>query len=170
MRNRYFDFLCRIVGREDEYGKLLNDLHQIEFYSLVPHDDNRAEDGKQIRERFMDEEGLHALSQSDLGECTVLEMLIGLSFRLEFETAQSCWEKTPDEWFWILIDNLDLTHCNDGRYSLAEVTKNVLNFLSRHYNSNGDGGLFPLNTSKRDQRRVEIWYQMSDYILENYPI
>ncbi len=174
MTNKYSDFLCMLVGKEDEYGKLLNELHQIDFYGLVPNDDNRGEDGKQLRERFVDEEGQQGLSQSQLGECTVLEMLIALAYRLEFETEQSRWEKSPSEWFWILIDNLGLGWCEDSRMiqivSVDEVHLTVNNFLSRHYKSNGEGGLFPLINPKKDQRRIEIWYQMSAYILENYPI
>lgn len=174
MKNRYFDFLCNIVGRTYEYTKMLGELHGIEFYSLIPNDDNRCEDGKQLREKFNNEEGQQALSQSDLGECTVLEMLIGLSFRLEFETMSSRWEKTPSEWFWILIDNLGLEWCDDAMYeqteSRDEITTKIKVFIDRQYKSDGNGGLFPLRNPRKDQRRIEIWYQMSAYILENYPI
>jgi hypothetical protein len=33
---------------------------------------------------------------------------------------------------------------------------------------NGTGGLFPLKMPKVNQRRVEIWYQMSAFIEENF--
>ena len=42
--------------------------------------------------------------------------------------------------------------------------------LAREYSDNGHGGLFPLKNPKKDQRKVEIWYQMTEYINENYPI
>lgn len=179
MKNRYFEFLCNIVDPEQtgKYDGLLSELHGIEFYSLIPNDDNRGEDGKQLRQRFIDEEGQHALSQCQIGECTVLEMLIGLSYRLEFETMGSRWEKTPEEWFWILLDNLGLSHsrvhpdkgiiqipCSDDIHARIEI------FLDRKYEATGHGGLFPLKKPRKDQRRVEIWYQMSAYVLENYPI
>jgi hypothetical protein len=172
VKNRYFDFLCNIVDEDGScgYDKLLGELHGIEFYSLIPNDDNRGEDGKQLRQRFIDEEGQHALSQSHLDECTVLEMLIGLSYRLEFETMSSRWEKTPKEWFWILIDNLGLNTYVDGSFIPNEVLSILKTFLDRGYKNSGDGGLFPLHKPKKDQRRVEIWYQMSAYVLENYPI
>ena len=62
--NRYFEFLCSIVDEDGsrEYDKLLSELHGIDFYSLIPNDDNRGEDGKQLRERFEDEEGAHKAS------------------------------------------------------------------------------------------------------------
>jgi hypothetical protein len=172
--NRYFDFLCNIVGKAREYSLLLGDLHGMEFYSLIPNDDNRGEDGLQLRRQFLDEVGPTGAPSVPQGPCTVLEMMVGLSFRLEFETAQSRWEKTPSEWFWILIDNLGLTECTNLCYKsvtlFCDVFEKVSQMLQRGYNFNGEGGLFPLKNAKKDQRRVEIWYQMSAYILENYPI
>jgi len=102
-------------------------------------------------------------------------MLIGLAYRLEFETAQSKWEKTVSEWFWILIDNLGLICCDNDAYFTnskvgSDVPETIGRMLSREYEADGEGGLFPLKNPKKDQRRIEIWYQMTSYILENYPI
>jgi hypothetical protein len=179
MRIRYFEFLCNIIGEPDrgivlKHEELLKQLYEIEFYSLVPNDDNREADGKQLREIYLHDRGLHG-SISFLEEpCSLLEMLIGLSYRLEFESAQSYWEKSPGEWFWILIDNLGLIeYTNDmyfGRLADKKVKLICETFLRRMYKTNGEGGLFPLKYPKRNQRLVEIWYQMSDYILENYPL
>jgi len=174
--NRYFDFLRSIVDEEDrhDYDKLLNELHQIDFYSLIPNDDNRGEDGKQLRQRFVDEGGPQGLSLSQNEPCTVLEMLIGLAYRLEFESANSRWEKTPSEWFWILLDNLGLGWCDNEHFrqmkNTDEIHEKIGIFLDRHYKSDGSGGLFPLREPRKDQRRIEVWYQMSAYIMENYGI
>lgn len=169
----YFLYLSGIV-QDGKHNNLLETIHEMDFYSLIPNDDNRGKDGIHIRQKFIDEEGLPALSQSiEKKECSVLEMLIGLSFRLEFETMGSRYEKTPKEWFWILVDNLGLTDITDENFSIGDqefVTDRVSKMLERRYDSNGNGGLFPLKRAKKDQRRVEIWYQMSAYVLENYPI
>ena len=176
MKNRYFDHLCSIVGRSQEFGMLLDDLHRINFYSLVPNDDNRASDGLRLREYFIDEYGSHLYAElPSQKEATVLEVMVALSYRLEFETAQSKWEKTIGEWFWILIDNLGLSNNDDEAYinnqTVSKKTVNIINrWLSREYEPNGNGGLFPLIKPKKDQRRIEIWYQMTEYIIENYPI
>jgi len=177
--NRYFEFLVNIVGGAKEYSLLLEDLFNIEFYSLIPNDDDRGKDGDALRDLFLEEVGQTGVSSVLLMaslpnmDCSVLEMLIGLSNRLEFETAMSNWEKTPNEWFWILIDNLGFLEYTNARYMQDQYTSDevityVSKMLSRTYNFNGDGGLFPLKNPKKDQRRVEIWYQMSAYILENY--
>lgn len=176
MENRYFDFLCAIVGRSQEYSILLDELHKIEFYSLIPNDDNRGADGTHLRSVFLEEVGqTWFISLPRTHNCTVLEMLIGLAYRLEFETAQSKWEKTVSEWFWILIDNLGLICCDNDAYFTnskigSDVPETIGRMLSREYEADGEGGLFPLKNPKKDQRRIEIWYQMTSYILENYPI
>jgi hypothetical protein len=174
MLNRYFDFLCNIVGRRNEYEELLKQLHRTEFYSLVPNDHNRGADGEHLREIFCD---MMRLSTPILFNkpCSVLEMLIGLAHRLEFESAQSSWEKSPEEWFWILLNNLGLDEYTNDEYfndrdTLSRVDIILDIFLRRLYKRNGEGGLFPLRYPKENQRKVEIWYQMTAYILENYPI
>ena len=172
--NRYLEFLCDVVGRAYEYDKLLEHLHGIEFYSLVPNDDNRGVDGEQMRTIFMDEEGPQGSTHLPDGPCTVLEMLIGVSYRLEFELLGSRYGRPASDWFWVLIENLELDWCDNVLYSrpesVRELDERVTNLLERRYSTNGKGGLFPLKSTKKDQRRIEIWYQMSAWVIENYPI
>lgn len=175
MENRYFDFLCGIIGRSQEYSILLDELHKIKFYSLIPNDDNRGADGLYLRSTFLDEVGPSWSPSLPTGQCTVLEMMVGLAYRLEFETAQSKWEKTVSEWFWILIDNLGLINYDNDAYFTngkveTDIPKIIDRMLAREYDADGNGSLFPLKNPKKDQRRIEIWYQMTNYILENYPI
>lgn len=177
--NEYFRFLRSLVcidvydSHEEEMEfQLLQRLFGMEFYSLIPNDDNRGMDGIELREQFIDQGGgQHVLP---FGPCTVLEMLIGLSYRLEFETTQSKWEKTPREWFWILIDNLNLDFRSYPDLNIEDyrelIFESVTLFLERGYKSNGEGGLFPLKNPKKDQKKVEIWYQMTNFVVENYPI
>jgi hypothetical protein len=39
----------------------------------------------------------------------------------------------------------------------------------RTYDPDGSGGFFPLLHSKKDQRQIEIWYQMHAYVRELHP-
>lgn len=165
----YFDFLCSMLdGKRVCHDLLLRHLHSIEFYSFVPNDDNRGEDGKKLRDMFKAEMGGAGLTKP----CTVLEMLIGLSFRMEGELEGSPEALRMDECFWTLIENLDLWWCNDGAYypddgSLA-VDECTDRLLKRTYKRDGKGGLFPLDRTRNDQRKVEIWYQMAEYLLEKF--
>lgn len=174
--NRYLNFLTNIVGKQRQYSQLIQQLHRIEFYSLVPNDDNRAADGEELRVKFIDEAGGPQGSSSlPGGPCTMLEMLIGLAYRLEFELLGGRYERTAGEWFWVLIDNLGLTHCDDDLYSDGQHINRMVEIairavLERGYEPDGNRGLFPLKRPEKDQRRVEIWYQMSSWVIENYPI
>lgn len=174
MTNSYFDFLCGLVGGKYEYSRLLAQLHGVEFYSLVPNDDNRGADGEQLRNIYIDEVGPTRAPSLPKSPCTVLEMLIGVAYRLEFELLGGNYERPAKDWFWVLIDNLGLEWFVDTNFTqynvLSEVDEKVQILLERQYNTDGSGGLFPLSYPQKDQRRVEIWYQMSAWVIENYPI
>ena len=178
MDRNYFCWLCKHVGADKrKYHHVMNTLDHVKFRAFVPNDDNREEDGLQLRRQYLDELGDNDWAYADTimePECSVLEMMIALCYRLEFETAQSRWEKTPEEWFWILIDNLGLSDATDGPCNTLAVRNRVrstiLGLVNRTYEANGEGGLFPLKYPKHDQKTIEIWYQMTEYIMENYPI
>jgi hypothetical protein len=145
---------------------LAQQLYTKEFIWLVPNDDNRISDGKDLRYKFLEEEGL-ALADVDpywLDEgCSMLEMLIALSQRLSFEA-----DEVPAKWFWEMMDNLDLSHYSDSVYNeeMADLVDETLDrVIWRTYSPNGDGGLFPLRRARKDQRKVELWYQLNEYLL-----
>lgn len=175
-KQQYFEFLCGIIGDirrgvVSEYTLLLEHLHKKEFYSLVPNDDNRGEDGKKLRMIF-EEEANQGLSFFLEEPCTVLEMLIGLSFRIENNLKDGPHDMSTGECFWMLINNLGLSWANNNAYcqdyESEAIDEQIDIFLSRNYGKNGDGGLFPLKKPLKDQRKVEIWYQMAEYLLENF--
>ena len=174
--NMYFNYLCGLIGKRKEYGTLLMRLYDIDFYSIIPNDDNRAADGIELRREYCDFEHRDLPFKDAQSKCTVLEMLIGLAYRLEFESNGLKNQKSMDEWFWVLIDNLKLTKFTDRflrgniEFLTRDIDNIVLNLIRRNYQPNGEGGLFPLKWAKKDQRTTEIWYQMSEYILEKYPI
>jgi hypothetical protein len=175
IKRAYFDWLCDLVkgGKPGhDHKAFLWSLYQTEFFSIIPIDRNREEDGKKLREQF---------PVSDLpqwypylnGECTVLEMLIALSQRIEYILADPQEEDRTDIWFWGLIDNLALEIFNEKdphiEIKLDRNDRKIQILLERRYLSSGKGGLFPLRRPKRDQREVEIWYQMQNYLEENNP-
>lgn len=165
----YFVWLYDLVGNSGRrssrtHWDLLRQLHTKEFFDLVPNDDNRVEDGRELRYEFVQEFGLSRIHADWMGiGCSVLEMLIGLSRRLAFQA-----EGDYREWFWQLIQNLELSTFNDAHYDRyqIEIEEKLNCLIHRTYASNGKGGLFPLNHPAEDQTRVEIWYQLEAYILE----
>lgn len=175
----YFNWLLNILG---DYGRnysiLCNILHEIEFYWTVNNDDNRENDGKNLREMF---EKTMSIAEIDIipdalcGPCSVLEMMIALSSRIEADITYD-----PDEpdrtvmWFKTMVSNLGLDDCCDENFNFDnhledKIYKKINKMLDRKYDFYGNGGLWPLKFTKIDQRKVEIWYQMCSYLEENYP-
>lgn len=172
---RYFDWLYAQVCSErarnpsKTYRNLLYILYTKEFVWLVPNDDNRAEDGKYLRFEFLEELGIEVDERDSLWlelGCSFLEFLVALSRRLEFET-----DIDAGVWFHELLENLGLDGLNDrvdiSREDVYDVVDRV---IWRTYEPNGQGGLFPLEHTSQNQREIEIWYQLSAYILERVAV
>lgn len=142
------------------YLQLFSELHNKEFVWLVPNDDNRLQDGLELRGEFFQVYG------EDIGEegASVLEVLIALSRRLAF-TADG----DPEVWAWRLIQNLELDKFWDPLKSaskLQDLDNRLEALIWRTYHSDGQGGFFPLAWPEEDQRKVELWYQMNAFIEE----
>lgn len=153
----------RLKNPSRTYWSLLKLLHTKEFVWIVPNDDNRLEDGRLLRYEFVENANLDPDSNwLELG-CSMLEMLIGLSRRCEFED-----DMPAADWFWALMDNIGLRGFTDrGGWSEQDVDEILDDVIWRTYEPDGRGGLFPLLDAQEDQREVELWYQMSEYLLEN---
>lgn len=145
------------------YWKLLRQMYQTEFTWFVPNDGNRAEDGKDLRCEWANQLEIEPPGAWLDMNCSFLEMLVALARRICFEA-----DATPQHWFWKLLENLGLESYHDGSgYSRKYVDKRMRVVIDRAYDPSGDGGLFPLRHPDRDQRRVELWYQMSAYLLQD---
>lgn len=142
---------------------LFRDLHTIEFVWLVSGDDNRAQDGLDVRREFIRESFLHQDPAWNNFGCSVLEMLIAFTRRAEFES-----DTDARTWFWIFLENLGLADLSDAVSEVSVQVQEIVNtFIWRTYRRNGQGGMFPLRNPRQDQRQLELWYQLAAYIAEN---
>lgn len=158
---------ARAKNPSKTYWFLMRQLFRKEFVWFVPNDDNRVEDGRDLRYLFLEELEVESPDPMwmDLG-CSMLEMMIALSNRLSFEA-----ERSPKDWFWELMGNLRLAEFNDISYTKGDDYEELVdcildNVIWRTYEADGTGGLFPLKDPREDQRNIEIWYQLSAYLLE----
>jgi hypothetical protein len=170
--DRYLTWLDRQLEPETQKNParshflLIEQLFKTEFAWFVPNDDNRLYDGLDVRQEFIDLEEGGDVPGIWLGEpCSFLEMVVALSRRMSFESGLD-----TDYWFWRLMDNLNLRQYVDEIYDedvvlIVEETLNIV--LNRTYHADGNGGLFPMIHPGKDQRQVELWYQMSQYLMEN---
>lgn len=151
------------------YSKLFEELYSIEFTWSISNDDNRAYDGLYLREMFESETGTELYLEGV--PCSFLEMLIGLARRCSEDVmSQSDFDNTPYFWFWCMIRNCGLDMFDDDNYHKAFVRHIVDRIVSRSYARNGVGSLFPLTNIDVDMRKVEIWYQLSYWLDENFDI
>lgn len=173
INHAYLVWLKNLVGiyKDSTYDILLKKLYDIIFIWLVPNDDNRAADGRYLRERFVEDQGYddEVHSYLNVPEATFLEVLIGIA---EHMHVLADLQEDDELFFWELLENIGLTRFSDDVYhemgGSIEVERIVYGVMTRDYGRNGVGGLFPLRTTSKDQRTVELWYQMHAYLEEKF--
>lgn len=160
---RYYHWLINQVAIENKtrtYKEVLRCMYDTEFVWL-PHvwnDENRIEDGKELRNEY----GI----DREFKPCSVLEVMIALSRRMEFIVGG-----TAPGWAWQFLLNLELDKYHDPLTLRKhnEVGDILHALVWRTYKTDGTGGFFPLQDPDGDQTQVEIWYQMAGYIDEILP-
>lgn len=168
----YYNFLCDLIHGVGyvKYSKLLHFLYSVEYVwdPRIETDGNRADDGIQLRFRFRDSTGISIPRMP----CTLLEMMIALSCRLEADLFGEPGDDHPEKWFWIMVNNLGLIYMDDDHFDSVKASDIVGKMLSRDIGKLGEGGLFPLKKSRsgmgyRDQRKEPIWEQLNSFLREN---
>lgn len=174
----YYSWLCNVINIKhyNDYQLLISTLHQKEFSWSVPNDDNRVFEGRNLREQFCEQNDIDYIYDAFPEEVSMLEVMIALAYRCESIMEDQPGNRNVAEWFWKMINNVHLDKYADD-YSLVEYERlhlcdeisSILDrIINRTYERNGRGGLFPMKHDKKDQRKVELWYQMNRYLVENY--
>lgn len=165
----YFKWLITLIefppNFDETFDQLLDYLYNKEFVWLISGDDNRVQDGKDLRTEFMYKFDI----PNDFPELefksyiSVLEVMIAISRILEFVAGGEA-----PAWAWRLIDNLGLNHFYDplNEDKLNGVNEIVESLIWRTYDRSGKGGFFPLVFPQEDQTKIEIWYQLNAYVNE----
>ena len=163
----YYEWLVsqiKIDSKKKYYG-LFEIMHNTEFTWFVPNDDNRVADGMHLRNDFFRSVHNRKYVPGDLALewVSVLEVLIALSRRVAFTAGGDA-----HRWAWRLIKNIGLSKMHDnGPGENAEKINQVLeDLIWRNYDRTGRGGFFPLRETVNNQTKIEIWYQMQEYVME----
>ena len=169
INDEYFEYLYELTdakrfSKAVAYRKLLMRLHSIEFTWSVPFDDNRADDGIQLRRKFSLARNDLSLSDYITGPCSVLEMMVALAVRCETIMEDDRYGDRIGQWFWGMVHSLGLTPMSDSEFDRRFVDDVIAKFLNREYAPNGAGGLFTIRHCEHDLRNVEIWCQLSWYL------
>ena len=146
------------------YSDLISVMFDTEFQWLIRMDGNRIEDALELRAEFADGHDVPRSVMETLGPCSFLEVLIGLSRRLSFVGGG-----TAPRWAWQLLVNLKLERMWDrlSRSKMQTVLHILETVIQRTYEPNGVGGFFPLAWAEADQTKIELWYQLNNYVEEN---
>ena len=164
IREDYFCWLADQVSSDGRFYQSLRVLFHMEFLDLVDNDANRIGDGLLVRERYLEESGVDP--EDLIGPCSMLEMLIGLLERIQWEMTDEVNDNSLERWFSEVMGNIGIGAYEEDRGKIFQTIKDV---RDRRYRRDGSGGFFPLNNPIRDQRGVELWYQMNSYLIEKYP-
>lgn len=153
------------------YDGLLDIMYEKEFVWVdIPNDANRIGDALDLRVEFCRERNfptriLGRFLDKEVPDplCSFLEVLIGLSRRMEFNGGG-----TAEDWAWQFLVNLQLHKIFDpiGRRKADRAHEIMDMCIFRNYSPDGTGGFFPLTWPEEDQTKVELWYQMAYYIDE----
>lgn len=183
LKRDYLHWLYCLVESDKlaAYTLVIKYLYKKEFYYTHAMDENREADGRVLRDRYIYEktatqEMRDAIYEVLSGPASVLEVLIGLTERMDAELYLPAVGNRVEyeDSFWELFRNLgldaftDITYIDEWDETLLD--KKITKFLERRYRKDGEGGLFPLKKPQDDQRKVELWYQMQAYLIENYPV
>lgn len=172
LENLYFNWLCAKVIHIEiptpslTFWKLFRTLYSTEFVWLLSGDDNRAEDGLELREEFLFESNIPDDPQWRGTGCSILEMFVAFARRAQFVAGE-----TIQFWFWHFLENLDLIVNDASDTTDQEVEQILYEFVWRNYHPDGRGGLFPMDNPPDNQKTVEVWYQFCEYLVDiNWPL
>lgn len=174
---RYLPWIGRMVRGQD-HQFLLETMGNVEFRWVVTEDERRESDGRNVRRLFCEEKGLEAEAMVESLPASFLEVVLSLALEMDGLVAER-----PDKmpvgvwtWFWEMMANVGLDRfddisCQEMGYRTARdrIERTCERVMDRRYAANGRGGLFPMPGRRRregeDQREVELWYQLNEYVL-----
>lgn len=174
IEDRYTDWLMQqAMGQDRSYDELLIFLYNKPFIYSLRMDENRAEDGRELRYIFGEKNGIplkDIQSGLDSGrDCSMLEMMVGLARRCESQIMVDMEEgEQPERWFIVMIKNLGLGNQSNGNFDYEKADYITDRFLAHQYSYYGDGSLFSVCNPRHDMRQTDLWYQAMWYLTENY--
>lgn len=173
----YFEWLCIQVGIHDgwhpEKEDLLWQLHSIDFRFSIPTDINRRKDALKLRDLYLDSRRTPDSESTYINAwpVSVLEILVALAKRCAEDVLGD--NSNGDlfrELFWDMIANLGLMRFNSSKGDRGKICTIIEIWINRDFEADGGGSPFPLKRPPMDQRRVEIWEQMCNYLNEHQEI
>ena len=171
-KESYFEWLLEgidvIPGTDklfEEYANALWVLFNITFKWSIDKDLNRVYDGAILRNLYEKETNTEVVWDT---ECSVLEVLIGLSRRISEDILGDEDNKNlKKHWFWTWFYNLGLMDYGYDNFDEFEIRSRIDIWMNRDFSYDGLGSPFPIVDPSCDQRECEMWKQVMLYLAEN---
>ena len=167
----YFEYLLYLMRFDTpehrHFRCLMDDLYDIPFIIKHPMDENRVIDAEDMKKEFLFDHGYDVDSEFTSRDISILEVLVALSRRIEIEVTGEPGNDHIERWFWEMLYNLGVL-LKDNIYDRGLVRYKLDVWMLRQYKSNGIGSVFPLKSTKTDQRENDLWYQGQLYLSENF--
>lgn len=167
----YYNWLYGIVcGKRvsggPRYHRLSTFLFNEEFVPRCSMDIERADDGVALRSRF---EEAYNIKLDRIESCSMLEMMIALSDRIErtIMIDRDMGDRTG-QWFWNMVVSLGFSSSDDRNFDEEKARTIMERFNCKEYAPNGAGGLFTVQNTNVDMRKLDIWYQAMAYLNETF--
>lgn len=157
-RGGYYNWLMDIIGGPGDYSLVLNYLYHEEYSSPISMDENRAEDGLEMRYYYEVDTGKIC---DKTGPCTVLEMMIGLAYRVENDFLYD--PKVGNrvgKWFWDMFFNANL----ENLYVSGQKKWANGHFYGAKVDRHGRLELFKMAQKPPNWDDFEVWKQLCRYI------
>ena len=166
-RAEYYKWLCQKIydpSYSEDFELTLRVLFDMDYIWSwrIPKDENRAVDGINLRDEFADICGVDYIPSESWG-CTVLEMLIALSIKIEERINDLSYSvDNPAKWFWEFCYNLDILRDNADY-----ISQQVNYWLNRQIGPKGEGSPFPIKYHHgTSMTKADIWLQINYYLSE----
>jgi hypothetical protein len=166
----YLDWLFALVESArpgQTFLSLFRALHRTKFMAdnRVPLDNNRVSYAIGLRLEFFQTAGIQDTEYFEEDRISMLELLMQLAYDMGEITSR---EDNIPSYFFELLENLGICIPDDA-YIDTDSTDTLVylvlqKVIKRRYASHGL--LFPLRHPEADQRRVELWFQMNAYLIE----
>lgn len=171
MDDKYFEWLLKKIEPEGlenfNYYELCKWLFERPFIWSIRNDANRAADGIALRKDYI--QSGKKISQSLMSrQCSVFEMLVALSVRVDNDILGDPTVYNGHILFWVMIENLGLDVYDDPFFDPEAVDEILDIWLKRRFREDGSGSIFCVKNCVRNQKKIEIWFQMCDFLNENY--
>lgn len=171
MNELWKDYLKYLINRYNldsylnKYKRIFEILHNKDFEYFLDRDENRYCDGIELRDDYKIPIKYWDLHDKFMNKkCSLFEMLLALSIRMDNEVIGDPAEEHPETLFIEMIDNLDLLRTKSN----YEIDYKINKWIYRDFKKNGKGSPFPVKYDDRDQRYLEICDQAMSYINENF--